>query len=287
MERDDDIKGSGNSYDFGARMYDSRLGRWLSMDPKSKSQPQWSAFKAMNDNPIIFDDPNGEREYLTIVIRDNDGHEIILQKQVSYRVMSGKPYENYVGGSSHQNVDYYDFERVIYVDINNSTGKSSVRSEINLLDNYPKRDTDSRLPFQDVRAGQLKTDFHDFVVNAEFGWEGEGSSQNSGFHLVSEAGGESPTKVKATEGAGQSINVDYLMAAVSTVAKSLNLPKITEGSDAVVAAVSEALSDDSNSKGRNEGSFSVKVCNQCHRPVKDTSGHPTFGLGFRDSTIKK
>lgn len=62
MERDDEVKGVGNSYDFGARIYDPRIGRWLAKDPRMAKQPAWSPYKAFLDNPIVFVDPNGETE---------------------------------------------------------------------------------------------------------------------------------------------------------------------------------------------------------------------------------
>jgi RHS repeat-associated protein len=57
MEKDDELKGSGNSYDFGARMYDSRLGRWLTLDPIPKGNE--SPFAVFSNNPIWFVDPDG------------------------------------------------------------------------------------------------------------------------------------------------------------------------------------------------------------------------------------
>jgi len=60
MEKDDEIKGSGSSYDFGARMLDVRLGRWLSGDPKKMLYPELSIYAVSGNNPIIFVDKDGE-----------------------------------------------------------------------------------------------------------------------------------------------------------------------------------------------------------------------------------
>lgn len=61
MEKDDEVKGAGNSYDFGARMYDSRLGKWMSVDPLQKEYPHLSSYAYVANSPIQFIDPDGER----------------------------------------------------------------------------------------------------------------------------------------------------------------------------------------------------------------------------------
>jgi len=48
------------NYDyFGARYYDSDLGRWLSVDPLSSKYPGWSPYKYGYNNPVRYYDPNG------------------------------------------------------------------------------------------------------------------------------------------------------------------------------------------------------------------------------------
>jgi RHS repeat-associated protein len=52
QERDDEIKGSGNSLNYKYRMHDPRLGRFLSLDPLFKDYPHNSPY-AFSENRVI------------------------------------------------------------------------------------------------------------------------------------------------------------------------------------------------------------------------------------------
>ena len=60
MEKDDEIKGNGNSLDFGARMLDVRLGRWFAVDPYADKYTEWSPYNFALDNPVKYVDEGGK-----------------------------------------------------------------------------------------------------------------------------------------------------------------------------------------------------------------------------------
>jgi RHS repeat-associated protein len=68
MEKDNEINVNGGSYDFGARIYDSRLGRWLSLDPLMAEYTSLSPYCGIGNNPILIIDPDGRK-----LIIDNGG----------------------------------------------------------------------------------------------------------------------------------------------------------------------------------------------------------------------
>jgi RHS repeat-associated protein len=111
MERDDEVKGEGNSYDFGARMYDSRIGRWLSIDAQSHTQPSWSPYKGFYSNPLIFNDPDGNTEYLTIFYDNKKtGEKVQIRIQVSDDVKGRFNVQTGI-------YQYYDIEREMHINI--------------------------------------------------------------------------------------------------------------------------------------------------------------------------
>lgn len=61
MEKDGEAwSGSaGNQLDFGARIYDSRLGRWQATDPLAGKYPWASPYCFVANKPIVFIDPDG------------------------------------------------------------------------------------------------------------------------------------------------------------------------------------------------------------------------------------
>ncbi|MDQ3192161.1 MAG: hypothetical protein M3Q58_11270 [Bacteroidota bacterium] len=70
QEKDDEVKGSGNSYDFEFRIYDSRIARFLSTDPIAKNYPFLTPYQFASNTPIWAKEFEGLEAWYT-----NDGDQ--------------------------------------------------------------------------------------------------------------------------------------------------------------------------------------------------------------------
>ncbi|WP_295673544.1 RHS repeat-associated core domain-containing protein, partial [uncultured Mucilaginibacter sp.] len=58
-ENDNEVKGDGNEQDYGMRIYDPRLGRFLSVDPLTKKYPELTPYQFASNMPISASDLDG------------------------------------------------------------------------------------------------------------------------------------------------------------------------------------------------------------------------------------
>jgi len=79
MEKDDEVKGAGNQLDFGARIYDPRLGRWLSIDPLQAKYAGYSPYNFALNSPVFFYDKDGRDVGAGITIKNNSSQPIIFR----------------------------------------------------------------------------------------------------------------------------------------------------------------------------------------------------------------
>ncbi|MEX2482935.1 MAG: OmpA family protein [Brumimicrobium sp.] len=68
-ERDDEVSGNGNVYDYGFRIYNPRIGKFLSRDPLAASFAWYTPYQFAGNKPIIAIDLDGKEEYIVIHYR--------------------------------------------------------------------------------------------------------------------------------------------------------------------------------------------------------------------------
>ena len=54
-----DLKGGLDWYDYGARHYDAMIGRWCAVDSLAEKYNSFNVYNYCGNNPIRYVDPNG------------------------------------------------------------------------------------------------------------------------------------------------------------------------------------------------------------------------------------
>lgn len=72
-EKDNEVSGDGNQYDYGFRIYNPRLGRFLSVDPLAYSYPYYTPYQFAGNMPVAAIDLDGLEQYVVVHYKDNTG----------------------------------------------------------------------------------------------------------------------------------------------------------------------------------------------------------------------
>jgi RHS repeat-associated protein len=89
QEKDNEIKGDGNSINYKYRIHDPRLGRFLSVDPLAKDYPDLTTYQLADNNPIENMELEGLEGFSTRFIGTLGLHLSFSKKRTSFSVSAG------------------------------------------------------------------------------------------------------------------------------------------------------------------------------------------------------
>jgi RHS repeat-associated protein len=93
-EKDDEVDGGGNTYNYGFRIYDARLGRFLSVDPLTKGYPWYTPYQFAGNKPIVAIDLDGLEEYIIHNIYNKKTGDLESISVASFKDVAGNAREN-------------------------------------------------------------------------------------------------------------------------------------------------------------------------------------------------
>ncbi|HEY4481343.1 MAG TPA: AHH domain-containing protein, partial [Candidatus Brocadiaceae bacterium] len=77
-EKDDEVKGNANQIDYGWRVYDPRIGKFLSVDPLQAEYPELTPYQFAGNTPVQAADLDGREIYHYTLFFPSDGRAPIL-----------------------------------------------------------------------------------------------------------------------------------------------------------------------------------------------------------------
>jgi len=204
-ENINEIDGIGNSIDFGARIYDSRLGRLSSIDPMFKKYPSESNYSYAGGNPIFMIDREGNTKtayYITIDDRTQTTTIKQVQTNELHPTRINVP-DNAVQDYHHE-YDWYDITEIHITHIDKD-GKveTSVRTN-----NMAKYRTTTNFPIQT---------WANFKLNGFNSGIKEGEVEGGIVFTTKEEGrgGDNELNKSAKNPDAQSVDIDGLLSAIS------------------------------------------------------------------------
>jgi RHS repeat-associated protein len=84
-ENDNEVKGNGNQQDYGFRIYDSRIAKFLSVDPITAEYPELTPYQFASNRPIDGVDLDG-LEYATFTIFAQEGKVRAIHVATDYEL---------------------------------------------------------------------------------------------------------------------------------------------------------------------------------------------------------
>jgi len=89
MRYDHEINGHGRKVDYGARILDVDLGRWMSVDPFVKKFPSESPYQFAGCSPFQYIDIGGASKYKVVrIVNEATGEEIVMKKLVDTETLT-------------------------------------------------------------------------------------------------------------------------------------------------------------------------------------------------------
>jgi RHS repeat-associated protein len=113
-EKDEEgMGGGGSTYDYGFRIYNPQIGKFLSVDPLTKSYPWYTPYQFAGNMPIAAIDLDGLEEQVVVYGLDNDGNSIVMAVFNDREIIEQLYEQNALGNNQYgtfANVDQYHAE---------------------------------------------------------------------------------------------------------------------------------------------------------------------------------